>query len=66
MLRRKRNGYSGLGDRTEVKIVRTVTRLPWSGPVTGVRFELMLFDVCLEFSRTFNHAVDYCFAIKLG
>jgi hypothetical protein len=37
-----------------------------SGPVAGVRFQLMLFDVSLELSRTFNHAVDHCLAIRPG
>jgi hypothetical protein len=37
-----------------------------SGPAAGVRFQLMLFDVSLEFSRTFNHAVDQYLAIRPG
>jgi hypothetical protein len=26
----------------------------------------MLFDVCRELGRTFDHAVDHCLAIELG
>jgi hypothetical protein len=34
--------------------------------VAGVRFQLMSFEVGRKFSRTFNHTVDHCLAIKLG